>query len=65
MEHLNNLGGELVFTIEKETENKLPFLDIWIHENNNEVAFLIYCQPTKINHYLSFASNHPIQVKGT
>jgi len=28
LEHLNNLGGKLVFTIEKETEKKLPFQDI-------------------------------------
>ena len=28
LEHFNNLGGELVFTIEEETESKLPFLDI-------------------------------------
>jgi len=28
LEHYNNLGEELLFTIEEETENKLPFLDI-------------------------------------
>ena len=39
LEHLNNLGRELVFTIENETENKLPFLDIWIHRKNNELVF--------------------------
>ena len=39
LEHLNNLGGELVFTIENETNNKLPFLDIWIHRKNNELIF--------------------------
>ena len=39
LEHLNNLGGELVFTIENETNNKLPFLDIWIHRKNNEQIF--------------------------
>ena len=63
LEHLNNLGGELIFTIEKETENKLPFLDILIHRNNNELAFSIYRKPTSNNRYLSFTSNHPIQVK--
>ena len=63
LEHLNNLGGELVFTIENETEKKLPFLDIWIHRRNNKLVFLIYRKPTNNNRYLSFTSNHPIQVK--
>jgi hypothetical protein len=35
LECLNFIGEELISTIEKETENKLPFLDIWIHRNNN------------------------------
>ena len=61
LEHLNNLEEELVFTIENETENKLPFLDIWIHRNNNELAFSIYRKLTNNNRYLSFASNHPIK----
>jgi len=63
LEHLNNLGGELVFTIENETEKKLPFLDIWIHRKNNKLVFSIYRKPTNNNRYLSFTSNHPIQVK--
>ena len=63
LEHLNNLGGELVFTIENETENKLPFLDIWIHRKYIKLVFSIYRKPTNNDRYLSFASNHPIQVK--
>ena len=63
LEHLNNLGGELVFTIENETEKKLPFLDIWIHRKNNKLVFSIYRKPTNKNRYLSFTSNHLIQVK--
>ena len=57
------MGGELVFTIENETEKKLPFLDIWIHRKNNKLVFSIYRKPTNNNRYLSFTSNHPIQVK--
>ena len=63
LEHLNNLAGELVFTTEKETENKLPFLDIWIHRNNLGLAVSIYRKPTYNSLYLSLASSHPIQVK--
>ena len=63
LEHFNNLGGEIVFTIENETGNKLPFLDIWIHRKNNKLVFSIYRKPTNNNRYLSFTSNFPIQVK--
>jgi hypothetical protein len=56
LEHLNNLGEGLTFAIEKETENKLPFLDILIHRNNNELAFSIYRKPTNNNRVLKLAS---------
>ena len=38
MEHLKYFGGDLVFTIEKEIEDKLQFLDIHLKKISEKVV---------------------------
>jgi hypothetical protein len=40
------LTPTLKFTIEKETENKINFLDISITTNDDSLSFSIYRKPT-------------------
>ena len=63
-EHVNNIDPYIKFTIEKEENNQLPFLDIKIHrENNGSLSTTIYRKPTHTNQYLNFNSNHHLQHK--
>ena len=63
LDHLNTYDRNLQFTLEVEIENKLPFLDVLIIRNADELDFTIYRKPTQNNRYLHFNSNHPPQVK--
>ncbi|XP_065583868.1 uncharacterized protein LOC136042864 [Artemia franciscana] len=63
LDHLNTYDRNLQFTLEVEVENKLPFLDVLIIRNANELDFTIYRKPTQNKRYLHFNSNHPPQVK--
>ena len=63
LEHLNFLGDDLKFTIELEEDNKHPFLDVLLFENENSLDFKIYRKSTNNNRFLSFFSSHARQVK--
>jgi len=63
LDHLNTYDRNLQFTLEVEIENKLPFLDVLIIRNADQLDFTIYRKPTQNNRFLHFNSNHPPQVK--
>ena len=63
LDHLNTYDRNLQFTLEVEIENKLPFLDVLIIRNADQLDFTIYRKPTQNNRYLHFNSNHLPQVK--
>jgi hypothetical protein len=46
LEGLNNISPKLKFTIEKEVEQKINFLDITINREPNKMAIDIYRKPT-------------------
>ena len=46
--HINSIDDNIKFTIEPETNSKLPFLDLCIHI------------PTHTDQYLNFKSHHPL-----
>uniref|UniRef100_A0A5S6R303 Reverse transcriptase domain-containing protein n=1 Tax=Trichuris muris TaxID=70415 RepID=A0A5S6R303_TRIMR len=64
LEHLNMLYPEnIVLTIEKETDNKLAFLDALVTRGEDRLTTTVYRKPTNPDAYLHFTSHHPLSVK--
>ena len=49
------------FTMEKEQNNKLPFLDVLVTEQGFKSS--VYLKPTFTGQYFNFNSHHPYTVK--
>ena len=60
---INNLYSSLKFTHEWEINNKIPFLDVLIHNLPNGLQFSVYRKPTHSNAYLHYFSFHSKKVK--
>lgn len=62
---LNNiLPGKIKFTIEKEEEEKIPYLDMLIsRKTDGSLSIDWYQKPTASNRVLNFLSQHPIHQK--
>ena len=61
---LNGLSSSIQFTIEKENNNCLPFLDVLVMRNqNNRPGFKIYRKPTHSNLYIHAFSGHSDKIK--
>ena len=59
-DHLNSINPNVQFTVEKETESKLAFLDtMTTRDNTNTIQVSVYRKPTHTNKYLDFNSHHP------
>ncbi|XP_055612524.1 uncharacterized protein LOC129759133 [Uranotaenia lowii] len=59
LEVLNNQHSSIKFTVEKEVDGKLPFLDLLIsRKEDNTVKFGIYRKPTSTDRYITVDSNH-------
>uniref|UniRef100_A0A5S6Q2U1 Reverse transcriptase domain-containing protein n=1 Tax=Trichuris muris TaxID=70415 RepID=A0A5S6Q2U1_TRIMR len=59
LEHLNNMFPEYIsLTIEKETDNKLPFLDSLVIRSAEGFKTTVHRKPTHSDHYLDFSSHH-------
>uniref|UniRef100_A0A5S6QH72 Reverse transcriptase domain-containing protein n=1 Tax=Trichuris muris TaxID=70415 RepID=A0A5S6QH72_TRIMR len=64
LNHLNNLfPGKIQFTIEREEEGCLPFLDVLVVKEGNQLKTKVYRKATNSGKYLNFLSNHPKSVK--
>ena len=59
-DYLNNKHKNIKFTVEQETENKLPFLDVM---RDNTISTSIYRKPTFTGLGMNFLSFIPIQFK--
>ena len=58
------LHDQIKFTIEKETDSRLPFLDTLIKRNDDgSISILVYRKPTHTDQYLNFHSNHQVGAK--
>ena len=56
---LNSRHSSINFTVEKEIDGKLPFLDLLItRKENNRIKFGIYRKPTSTDRYITADSNH-------
>ena len=46
MNHVNSIRPSIQFTMEKEQDNKLPFLDVQITRTEHGFSTSVYCKPT-------------------
>ena len=61
---MNNLHEKITFTIEKEKDACLPFLDTLIKRNHDRsLSIVVYRKPTHTDQYLNFHSNHQMSAK--
>ena len=63
LERLNSFVPSIKFTVEKEENGKLPFLDIMVHRTDRTLKFAVYRKPTNICSYIHFYSNHSNKTK--
>ena len=64
LDHLNSLSTSIKFTLEKENNNVLPFLDVLVvHDEQGRLITKVYRKNTHTNRYLSFKSNNPVNIK--
>lgn len=64
LSHLNNIfPNKIFFTMEKEKEGELPFLDVHVIRMDKQLKTKVYRKPTHSGIYLNFTSNHPIGIK--
>jgi len=59
----NNITPVLNFTLEREQENKLKFLDLTITKATNETSFDIYRKPITSDTIITNDSCHPLEHK--
>nr|CAI5820872.1 unnamed protein product [Callosobruchus analis] len=63
LEQFHSYHPKLNFTIEIEKYNKINFLDLTIHHNNNKMYTAWYTKHTWSGRYLNYYSQHPIAQK--
>ena len=57
--HLNSISPSVTFTLEREQNQSLAFLDVKITRNkDNTISTTIYKKPTHTDRYLQFDSHH-------
>ena len=63
LDYVNNAEPTIKFTLEIESNNQLPFLDVLIEKSNNIFVTSVYRKKTHTNRYLNFQSNHQNSIK--
>ncbi|XP_046567311.1 uncharacterized protein LOC124275715 [Haliotis rubra] len=63
LNHLNSQHPRMQFTMEEESDNKLPFLDVLVKKEDNKLSTTVYRKPTHTDQYRHFTSNHALEVK--
>ena len=62
-EYLNHQHPNIKFTYEEQTDNKLPFLDILINNNDNDILISVFHKSTYTGLLTNFKSFVPFQYK--
>lgn len=60
---LNSVNPKVQFTVEKENDGMMPFLDTCIIRTENGFKFKVFRKPTSKDDYVHFYSAHPDRVK--
>ena len=63
LDHLNSIHNKINFTIEKEENNSINFLDLKILKENNSLKFDIFRKPTFTDVTIPKTSVHPMSHK--
>ena len=63
LKHINSYHGNIKFTVEKETNNTLPFFDILIHKDATKFSTSLYRKPTITGLYIAFLRSVLISIK--
>ena len=64
LDHLNGVEQSICFTVEVESDGKLPFLDVLLRHNpDSSVSTTVYRKPSHTDRYLDFPSHHPLAYK--
>ena len=62
--HINGIESSIKFTMEKEEDGSICFLDVSLTRSHTGVISTnVYRKPTHSDRYLNFRSNHPIEHK--
>ena len=62
--HLNSISPHIQFTVEKESDQSLPFLDeLLTHQADGTISTLVFRKSTHTDKYLDFTSHHPLAHK--
>ena len=60
---VNSINKNLQFTVEVESDGKIPFLDLQIINSNQNITLNIYKKPTSSIRLLNYYSAHPLHQK--
>ena len=63
LDHVNSIQPSIQFTMEKEQDNKLPFLNVLVTRTEQGSRSSVYRKPTFTGQYLNFNFHHPYTVK--
>ena len=61
LDHINSHDNIIKFTVEKEDNNSLPFLDVLIHKDGSKFTTSLYRKPTGL--YTEFSTLSPTKYK--
>ena len=56
--HLNQMSTNIQFTIEKEEEGRLAFLDVLVTHSKDQLSTAVYRKPTHMDRYIPYHSHH-------
>ena len=64
LQHLNSIEPSIQFTVEREINGHLAFLDLNVHRTvEGKLETDVYRKPTHTDKYLSYDSHHPVSHK--